>query len=525
MSVLNPSSSTWIHTLAQYSPSKLLLKPRFWIAQKRFLLLCAASGLAFALLAPYTYEAATGFALLTACIHCLALGSAFFTIRSVARLEIETAILTVIETRASLLLTSLKARQITAPTIDQLEEEVLPDNRTTPTPAMVRLFQHICKEARDRKFESSINVVQPYREEPLEEIFRLQNLQKIALWLGILGTFIGLMLAIQQGNLGDLKTLDNFAEIVRNMFADLFNSFSASLAGLEVAVVLGFFLLLLRKKQEAYFELMESTALTMLSLVRKAHNDDDLVAEFAQVSTAMSQLNQSVAAQTTVLSNRLNNLQQQIIQQNVQIQRGLEKLMTTGRDFDGFLNGLSDSQKQFLDDINAMHDSVTFKNLAPMLRETILTTTSHISDAIKPNVSLISTQLTDFNKSIGTLNDTLNRQSQSVRESVTKLEHHAKEQSTSNLAALRELRTRMNEPLKTSPPVATNNFETQQLLRSISMLDQKVDSLRLRLDGSARRSPGVHSRFEDLTFTINQIVGQVTVWLSDALQVFRRKRL
>jgi hypothetical protein len=63
---------------------------------------------------------------------------------------------------------------------------------------MIRLFQRICKEAKDRKFESSIYLVQPYREEFMERVHEITNLQRRALRLGIFGTFLGLILAISQ---------------------------------------------------------------------------------------------------------------------------------------------------------------------------------------------------------------------------------------------------------------------------------------------------------------------------------------
>lgn len=63
---------------------------------------------------------------------------------------------------------------------------------------MIRLFQRICKEAKDRNFESSIYLVQPYREEFMEKVHEITNLQRIALRLGIFGTFLGLILAISQ---------------------------------------------------------------------------------------------------------------------------------------------------------------------------------------------------------------------------------------------------------------------------------------------------------------------------------------
>src|SRR5207247_2069293 len=138
-------------------------------------------------------------------------------------------------------LSRIKAGQQSLIELDRLEEALLPLNKSNPPPAALRLFQHIFKEAKDRKFESSVNVMQPYREESLGDIFKLQNLQKIALWLGILGTFVGLLLAIQESGLSNLqaKSGDDFVNVINKMFDGLLVAFSASLAGLEAAVIIG----------------------------------------------------------------------------------------------------------------------------------------------------------------------------------------------------------------------------------------------------------------------------------------------
>jgi MotA/TolQ/ExbB proton channel family len=466
-----------LQQVAESSPRELFFKGYFWAAQGRLLFILLIGGLIFYLLAPYTYAYQQGFILLTIFIQCMAAWGAVVTLRAIARVEVETAILAVIEKRAAGLLRAFKDRQIPAIELDKLEAEILPDNNSTPAPAMIRLFQHICKEARDRKFESSVSLIQPYSEEPLEDVFKLQNLQKIALWLGILGTFIGLMLAIREGNLSNLKTMDNFADIVSKMFNDLFIAFSASLAGLEVAVLLSFFLLLLRKKQTAYQKLMESSVVTMLSLARNALNRDSFLAEFSQASTAMSQLSESVSVQTTVLSNRLNDLQQQIIHQNKQIRVGLEQVMKTGQQFDGFLARLTDTQKQFLADLQGVYDVLALRNLGTTLQATIHEAGQHIAATIKPNVALVSTQLAEFNKAMGALSTTLQRQAQDTARGLQKFEALIKEQATANNNNTRELGKQLTATLNRAEaaPSSTFRYEVQELSRSVSTLNRRLD--------------------------------------------------
>src|SRR5436305_1010162 len=63
-------------------------------------------------------------------------------------------------------------------------------------PDPLRLFQRICAEAMDRRFESTINLIEPYQRESMEPILQLEGVQKSALRWGILCHFIGLVLVI-----------------------------------------------------------------------------------------------------------------------------------------------------------------------------------------------------------------------------------------------------------------------------------------------------------------------------------------
>ena len=273
--------------IAESSPGSLLLRASFLFGQRDLWLTAAVGLVSFIILAPYTNDFDQGWVLLTIFIQLLAVWSAVITLKAIAKVEVESAIVGEVEARGSYYLRAIKSGLGERRTLEALEADVLPHNTGVPAPSMIRLFQNIFKEAKDRKFESSYNVIQPYREEVLEDIFRLQNIQKIALWLGILGTFIGLLRAIQVGDLSQIKENDNLVGIVTSMFDNLFISFSASLAGLEVAVIIGAFLLLLRRRHVAYFQNMETSVATMLSLARNATNKDDYFVEFSQLRASM----------------------------------------------------------------------------------------------------------------------------------------------------------------------------------------------------------------------------------------------
>jgi hypothetical protein len=269
--------------------------------------------------------------------------------------------------------------------------------------------------------------------------------------------------------------LEDFAKIVQSMFADLNISFSASLAGLEVAVILGFFLLLLRKKQKLYFERMESSVITMLSLARNSLNRDDFLAEFSQVSTAMGQLTESVSAQTTVLSNRMNALQQQLILQNSQITNGLQKLMETGKEFDRFLSSMTDSQRQLIDVVRTFNDTFSIKRLGTTLQDTFVKASQEMSNTIKPNVSLISDRLAGFNRLLNSLNLTLETRELSFSNNLQDLGEEVRNQTSDNKTNLETFQRKVSSDLGRIPSITKSDVD--ELHKNLSSLNESVKRL------------------------------------------------
>jgi hypothetical protein len=433
--------------IAESSPGALLWRGFFWSKQHELALIVVASIISFLLLAPYTYDFDDGWVFLTICIQLLVIWAAFITLKGIAKLEVESAIVGEIESRGEAYLGYVKSGQGDRVSLEQLEENVLPHNRSVPPPSMIRLFQHIFKEARDRKFESSFNVIQPYREEVLEDIFRLQNIQKIALWLGILGTFIGLLRAMQFGDLKDVPASDNLPEIVTRMFDSLFISFSASLAGLEVAVIIGAFLLLLRRRQVNYFQNMESAVVTMLSLARNAINKDDFFVEFSQVRQSMDALKDELYQQTRELSGGIEVLRGRVEQQTEQIQAGVNKLAESGQAFDGFLKELSERQRQMVDDVKYVYDAISLRNLGTTLQENILKAGQHISATLDPNVTQISTRIAKFNETLSALGEILHLQTREATAQREELKGWISRQAEQNANAQRMLERRLQDGL------------------------------------------------------------------------------
>ena len=463
--------------LVELSPSALLKRMFFWRAQIDFWLVIAGSAIAFVILAPYTYIFDHGWVFLTITVQLLAVYGAVIAIQAMAKIEIETAIVNEVEIRGARQLGEIKGGQTSRVDLQHLEEDLLPNNQSSPPPSMIRMFQQLFKEARDRKFESSVNIVQPYREEALEDIFRLQNIQKIALWLGILGTFIGLLRAIQVGNLGKLNE-DNFLEFIAAMFANLFISFSASLAGLEVAVILGALLLILRKRHEIYFQVMESSVVTVLSLARNTVNKDDFFVEFGQIRHSLNTLRDQLYNQTEELSADLGVLSEGFKLQTTEIQNGMHRLSGAGVQFDSFLKQATDRHQQLIDDVKSVYDSISLRNLGAVLQESVGQSGKTISDVLTPNVTRLASEISKFNLMLDRLSTSLDQHSQAganetdlVRKQVNDLSQRQSETLDAIKAGLRDLGKKFE------------SVEVVGIRSDIKELSGRVNELNLQLTG------------------------------------------
>jgi methyl-accepting chemotaxis protein len=443
MNAPTPSRLRKILKTAESSSGSLFFSGEFWLTHWRFIALSVASIIFILILSPYTYQAGQGgWIIITLFVHLLAIWGMIATAIALARTDIEIAIISYAEQSGGGYMSRLKANPQLMLELERLEESILPNNTNNSPPAALRMFQQIFKEARDRKFESSVNIMQTYREEALEDIFKLQSMQKIALWLGILGTFIGLLIAIQQGGLRNLsaESGSDFIVMINRMFDGLLVSFSASLAGLEVAVILGFSLLLLRKRQQVYFQGMERAVVTVLSVARNAINKDEFLSELGQVTHELEKVRTSFSTQLRDVCTEINQLQKQIIQQNRYINDGLIKLADTGIKFDAFQQEVREKQNYVIEEIVESVDAVSLRTT---LGKSIAEAGSRISQAVSPPASQISNNLTRFNETVVALNKLIDGIGALVDKSLTRLETQLKEQLSRNTETVNELKTRM----------------------------------------------------------------------------------
>ncbi len=343
---------------AAHAPRGVLLDPRFWLENPRLVTAVAASVLVgVALIAVVASARGPLPAASALTIYVLVFWGLAVAARGLARLEIEHGIADTVNYRATGWLRKLVSGEVPRPSLSELEPQLLPTN-PTPDIGILRLFQHILQEARDRRSSPGFLLMEPYREEAYGSLFRLQGIQRAALQLGILGTFVGLVLALTRlrpgGGAGPA------VEGIGPLIGSLDVAFTTSIAGIAVSVILGFAMMALRGKQEAYFRSMEEGTVSVASLARNAINKDEYLAELSQVQVAIHQLGDRILEQS-----------QQTEAQTGVLHSGVRRLVETKGELDGFLDHLSEEQNTFLGEMREVYELLSPERLARRLDERI----------------------------------------------------------------------------------------------------------------------------------------------------------
>lgn len=389
--------------VSEISPNKLIRKPTFWIKnQKEFSIILLASLVVIAIFFRYTYSGFSSYLsslsnLFNLCIHLIGIWGVIVVAKAIATVEVERAIANEIRENGE-----KGIREKRNVNLSRLEESYLPVNKTEPALAIPRLFRHICKEAVNLKFESSIDVVEPYRDESLESLFTITNIQKIALRAGILGTFIGLLEAIMQ--LTNLDSSQNPIEAISTLSNALFISFSTSVAGLEVAIVLGFLLMILRKRQGDYFRDMESAVEVILILARNANNDQSrILGELAKVESVVEKLGQRLYENTQEIQRSIAAVLDRIKEQTTEIQSGVQQLRQTKSDFDQFIDEVGETQNRFIGEVKGIYSELSLKSFRDDIKDGIVFAGRTVSSRLGETEESIKKQTEQVNEGVNAL--------------------------------------------------------------------------------------------------------------------------
>ncbi|MEK8016136.1 MAG: hypothetical protein VSS75_004650 [Candidatus Parabeggiatoa sp.] len=396
---------------ATCSPNSLLTNMTFWVKHGWFIVILLVSMMAFYYLVPLTYPKSDGLlAHLSIVIHILALWGIGLAITVLTKIQVEQAFATYMKNETEVKLRGIKSGEKSRISLEKLEEQ-LPSN-PTPKLAMPRLFQHIIDEARDHRFESSVITMQPYREESIGNILKLQKLQKIALQLGILGTFIGLILALSQ------LSLDSAILEQKSLIDSLHISFSCIIAGLEVVAILEFLIMVALQKQDAYFQTMESATDAMISLAQNAINEDHFLTGFKQVENAINQLNDQVVDQTKEIGLQTNEMRQ-----------GMFRLAESKAQFNLFLDNIQQSQQHFVKEMMAVYDIFSPETISHQLQQSLEKAVDQISNTFNEKLEPSLDKITAMNLSIREVHNVLQTLENKLKEQNKQLEQVNKELS------------------------------------------------------------------------------------------------
>ncbi|MEA5526973.1 MotA/TolQ/ExbB proton channel family protein [Nodularia spumigena] len=245
-------------------------------------------------------------------------------------------------------------------------------------------------------------------------MLQISNFQKLALRLGILGTFIGLIMAIK--DLASNGIGEDVTPLIKSLFSSLYLAFSTSVAGLEVAILLGFLLSILHGKQKKYFRLMEDAVLTMLSIARNAENKDEFLAEFSQMSNLIKELSHKIYDYNQSVKTSVGGAEQKIAGLTVEIEQGIKQLIQTKAKFDGFLASISNTQKQFLNDMQYIYDVISLKKISDELKTSIIDAGKIVSNRVENTTEKVDTQTEQIQEGINKLVQTHQELSQFLDE-------------------------------------------------------------------------------------------------------------
>jgi len=348
-------------------------------------------------------------------IFLLAFRAVYQARAALADLGVNLAIAQHVERSAAAKLQLIRQDPSIRGTVHNLESEHLPDNPGNPKPAALRLFRRICAEAQDRRFESTINLIEPYQRESMEPVLRLEGVQRSALRWGILCHFIGLVLVInavpamlvnnpaavgtpaqaiaapgspaegvttsnEEGSLAIVEILDG-----------LRLAFGASVAGLAVSLFASMLLSMVRRKQFAYFRQLDEATATMISLASNSLNNDELMSSLQHVSTRLQE-------QTLVVKEGIGALSKTISSQADTIKGGLSSLADAKTQLDEFLKGIATSHETFLTKLKNLHDIGAAKDLVEGVARQLEASQVRATNELKSEINDVRTGLANMER-------------------------------------------------------------------------------------------------------------------------------
>lgn len=336
---------------AQKKPSEI--RAHVFFSNISLIILCIFAGFLLLLLSGYIFDGKQEEWIVLSIVAVIIGVVAFFkTLSELAKVEIENSLITVIAKQGNDYLQNEGDRD----ELDNLFKRLSLENKSQPV--MNRLIDHIVGEAKINKFDTGVNLIQPYKDESLDIIFSLQNYQKIALWIGIAGTFIGILKAMHGSEFRELLDSnygEKLVQVIPLMFDGLVISFSASLAGLYSAVIIGFLILIIRRKQKECFQKMEKVINVILASAVKSKNRGKFLTEIDLLRNDLNdsqKLTKEMQFSNYQLQELISQTQNQIIKQNDRVHESVNKFLETNKLIDKVHEKTESEINLFRSDLN-----------------------------------------------------------------------------------------------------------------------------------------------------------------------------
>lgn len=391
-----------LQRFATAAPDSLLVDRGFWRANRAFGLTALAGALFIIVLYPLTYpHSGEAAAWLSVLIHGLVIAGLATAARRLARIEVEDAIARLVEARARADLSDIKGHFKDRAFLDDLESNLLPQNPSYDQ-GVIKIFQYIVSEARDHKFHDSLSLVEALRGDGLGDLLRIQTIQRIAVQLGILGTFAGLIVALARlGGSGGTVLEPN---VLGELLGAVHIAFSTSIAGLQVAIILGAVVLVVRHRQEAFWKDLETACAALVSLARHSINRDDFLVELEQVRSVVNQLSERVREQS-----RETEAQTDVIRS------GLGRLASVKLELDAFLQQVHGEQALVLAEMQSVYHVISPRQVAAELKQALVEANLEVTTSWRANLAESVSGLDKLNVGLRLLQDVGGRMWEEMR--------------------------------------------------------------------------------------------------------------
>lgn len=237
----------------------------------------------------------------------------------------------------------------------------------------LRLCKAIHADAYDRQFGSKEVMLQYYRDESNESLDTISNLQRVALHLGILGTFFGLVFAMPQ--LVTITDGEFEMAVFSSLFASLEVCFSTSILGLAASIFIGGLVSYCLHQQRRFFESLENAASALSMVVRHAHNVNELAPTLSQLKDQLADLSRRVSSQSdrTAIQNDI-------------IDQGLASLSKSKGDLETFLRGvdkLTNHVSAKVDEVAGKISSAAYLDrIDRVVNDTLVTVSANVCESV-----------------------------------------------------------------------------------------------------------------------------------------------